>query len=53
MSIQSRHAYQASGNDKLISLKSLFIAMAGLVLARLVNPVTTQQMIGIIMGMGI
>ena len=31
----------------------LFIAMAGLVLARVVDPVTTQQVIGIIAGKGV
>ena len=32
---------------------SLFIAMAGLVLARVVDPVTAQQVVGIITGMGV
>jgi len=31
---------------------TLFVAMAGLVLARVVDPVTAQQMVGIIAGMG-
>ncbi|MCK9630432.1 MAG: hypothetical protein M0R30_02220 [Methanoregula sp.] len=31
---------------------SLFISMAGLVLARVVDPVTTQQIVGLITGMG-
>ena len=31
---------------------SLFVVMAGLVLARVVDPVTAQQMVGIITGMG-
>ncbi|HUU75079.1 MAG TPA: hypothetical protein VMW63_03205 [Methanoregulaceae archaeon] len=31
---------------------TLFVAMAGLVLARVVNPVTAQQVVGIITGMG-
>jgi hypothetical protein len=31
---------------------SLFEAMAGLVLARVVDPVTAQQVVGIITGMG-
>ena len=31
---------------------TLFVAMAGLVLARVVDPVTTQQVVGIITGMG-
>jgi hypothetical protein len=30
---------------------TLFIAMAGLVMARVVDPVTTQQVVGIIMGL--
>jgi hypothetical protein len=32
---------------------TLFVAMAGLVLARVVDPVTAQQVIGIITGMGV
>ena len=32
---------------------TLFVAMAGLVLARVVDPVTAQQMVGIITGMGV
>jgi len=32
---------------------TLFIAMAGLVLARVVDPVIAQQVVGIIMGMGV
>jgi hypothetical protein len=31
---------------------TLFVAMAGLVLARVVDPVTAQQVVGMIMGMG-
>ncbi|MDO8872285.1 MAG: hypothetical protein Q7V05_06095 [Methanoregula sp.] len=31
----------------------LFVAMAGLVLAQVVDPVTAQQIIGIITGMGV
>lgn len=31
---------------------TLFIAMTGLVLARVVDPVTAQQVVGAIMGMG-
>jgi hypothetical protein len=32
---------------------TMFVAMAGLVMARVVDPVTAQQVIGIIMGMGV
>ena len=32
---------------------TLFVAMAGLVLARVVDPVTAQQMVGMITGMGV
>ena len=32
---------------------TLFVAMAGLVLARVVDPVTAQQVVGIITGMGV
>jgi hypothetical protein len=31
---------------------TLFVAMAGLVMARVVDPVTAQQIVGIITGMG-
>jgi len=31
---------------------TFFIAMAGLVMARVVDPVTAQQIVGIITGMG-
>jgi len=31
---------------------TLFVAMAGLVLARVVDPVTAQQVVGIITGIG-
>ena len=31
---------------------TLFVALAGLVLARVVDPVTAQQVVGIITGMG-
>jgi hypothetical protein len=32
---------------------TLFIAMAGLVLARVMDPMTAQQVVGIITGMGV
>jgi hypothetical protein len=32
---------------------TVFVAMAGLVLARVMDPVTAQQIIGAIMGLGI
>ena len=32
---------------------TLFIAMAGLVMARVVDPVTVQQVVGLVMGIGI
>jgi hypothetical protein len=32
---------------------TVFIAMAGLVLARIIDPVTAQQIVGIITGMGV
>ena len=32
---------------------TLFVAMAGLLLARVVDPVTAQQVVGIITGMGV
>jgi len=32
---------------------TLFVAMAGLVLARVMDPMTAQQVVGIITGMGV
>ena len=32
---------------------TLFVAMAGLVMARVVDPVTAHQVVGIITGMGV
>jgi hypothetical protein len=32
---------------------TLFVAMAGLVMARVMDPVTAQQVVGIITGMGV
>ena len=32
---------------------TLFVAMAGLVLAQVVDPVTAQQIVGIIIGLGL
>ncbi len=32
---------------------ALFVAMAGLVLAQVLNPVIAQQVVGVVMGMGI
>ncbi len=32
---------------------ALFVALAGLVMARVVDPVTAQQIIGAIMGLGV
>jgi len=32
--------------------RTLFVAMAGLVMARVVDPVTAQRVVGIITGMG-
>jgi hypothetical protein len=32
---------------------TLFVAMAGLVMARVVDPVTSQQIVGIVMGLGV
>ena len=33
--------------------RTLFVAMAGLVMARVVDPVTAQRVVGIITGMGV
>ena len=47
-------AIEAFGKNEQVKrvFWTLFVAMAGLVLARVVDPVTAQQVVGIIMGMG-
>jgi hypothetical protein len=47
-------AIEAFGKNEQVKrvFWTLFISMAGLVLARVVDPVTAQQIVGIIMGMG-
>jgi hypothetical protein len=48
-------AIEAFGKNEQVKrvFWTLFIAMAGLVLARVVDPVTAQQVVGIMTGMGI
>jgi len=48
-------AIEAFGKNEQVKrvFWTLFVAMAGLVLARVVDPVTAQQVVGIITGMGI
>jgi len=47
-------AIEAFGKNEQVKrvFWTLFVAMAGLVLARVVDPVTTQQVVGIITGRG-
>jgi hypothetical protein len=47
-------AIEAFGKNEQVKrvFWTLFVAMAGLVLARVVDPVTAQQMVGMITGMG-
>jgi len=47
-------AIEAFGKNEQVKrvFWTLFVAMAGLVLARVVDPVTAQQVVGMIMGMG-
>jgi hypothetical protein len=47
-------AIEAFGKNEQVKkvFWTLFVAMAGLVLAGVVDPVTAQQVVGIIMGMG-
>jgi len=48
-------AIEAFGKNEQVKkvFLTLFIAMAGLVLARVVDPVTAQQVVEIITGMGV
>jgi len=48
-------AIEAFGKNKQVKkvFRTLFIAMAGLVLAQVVDPMTAQQVVGIITGMEI
>jgi hypothetical protein len=47
-------AIEAFGKNEQVKkgFWTLFVAMAGLTLARVVDPVTAQQVVGLIMGMG-
>jgi len=48
-------AIEAFGKNELVKkvFWALFVAMTGLVLARVVDPVTAQQVVGMITGMGV
>ncbi len=48
-------ALEAFGKNEQVKrvFCALFVAMAGLVLTRVVDPVTAQQVVGIITGMGV
>jgi len=54
MTADADAAIEAFGKNEQVKrvFWTLFVAMAGLVLARVVDPVTAQQVVGIITGMG-
>ena len=54
MTADTDAAIEAFGKNEQVKrvFWTLFVAMAGLVLARVVDPVTAQQVVGIITGMG-
>ena len=54
MKADTEAAINAFGKNEQVKkvFWTLFVAMAGLVLARVVDPLTAQQLIGIITGMG-
>jgi len=55
MKADTKAAIEAFGKNEQVKkvFWTLFVAMAGLVLARVVDPVTAQQVVGIITGMGV
>jgi hypothetical protein len=55
MKADTEAAINAFGKNEQVKkvFWTLFIAMAGLVMARVVDPVTAQQVVGIITGMGV
>jgi hypothetical protein len=54
MKTDTEAAINAFGKNEQVKrvFRTLFVAMAGLVLARVVDPVIAQQMVGMIVGMG-
>jgi len=54
MKADTEAAINAFGMNEQVKkvFRTLFVAMAGLVLARVVDPVIAQQVVGMIMGMG-
>jgi hypothetical protein len=52
MKVDTDAAIKAFGKNEQVKkvFWTLFVAMAGLVLARVVDPVTAQQVVGAIMG---
>jgi len=54
MKADSDAAIEAFGKNEQVKkvFWTLFISMAGLVLAQILDPVTAQQIVGMIMGMG-
>jgi hypothetical protein len=55
MKADTKAAIEAFGKNEQVKTVFwiLFVAMAGLVLARVVDPVTAQQVVGIITAMGV
>jgi len=55
MKANAEAAIEAFGKNEQVKrvFWTLFVAMAGLVLARVVDPVTAQQVVGMITGMGV
>jgi hypothetical protein len=53
MKADTEAAINAFGKNEQVKkvFWTLFVAMAGLVMAQVVDPVTAQQVVGIIMGM--
>jgi hypothetical protein len=54
MKVDADAAIEAFGKNEQVNrvFWTLFVAMAGLVLARVVDPVTAQQVVGMITGIG-
>jgi len=55
MKADTEAAINAFGKNKQVNkvFWTLFVAMAGLVLAQVLDPATAQQIVGLITGMGV
>ena len=55
MKADTEAAINAFGKNERVKkvFRTLFIAMAGLVMARVVDPMTAQQVVGMIAGIGV